>query len=399
MSEKIPFVNRFGDAFKIATLTEPSARPARQGLRRFTRGWRLFALAAIALVGGGGALAATKLLSVNSGRFVTSAGVAPGHSGELLNIGAYNALLVGMHDTRNIPFAPGYSAWHRGVIQVNLADPSGQGPVGTAVMSTGDLHALVETAATCSWTHYWVTSMRAGNGRAAAVAARQIEQAPSALSQGATGGIQANGLGPTIDAIKAGDVNLVQAMIDAGAMVGDGSCNALGPTAVIPTGMSRQQYHAALMAFHQTGMRILLHDPAAGEINTQVLHSPEMGAAIGAFLQRVDQPLAAKLAMQAPKNAEPLATRIGEQLIRDHPLRIYAGRTANPAGHNLSVATGVGGIAVGAQLLGMPTTHLPQTLTAMSASSQELRIALELAQRVFAIDPLAEVLNAKPASS
>ena len=183
MSEKIPFVDRFGDAFKAATLTESNVPPARRGFRRFTRGWRLFVVVAVVLVGGGGAVAATKLLSVNSGQFVTSPGPAPGYKGELLNIGAHNALAVGMRDTQNIPFAPGYSAWHRGVIEVNLADPSGQGPVGAAVMSTGDLRALVITAATCSWAPYWVTSMKAGNRNAAATAARQIEQAPASLSE------------------------------------------------------------------------------------------------------------------------------------------------------------------------------------------------------------------------
>ena len=389
MSEKIPFVDRFGDAFKTATLTERNARPMRRRLLRFMRGSRLFAVTAVVLVGAGGAFAATKLLSVNSGQYVTSAGVAPGHTGELLNIGAHNALSIGTRDTRNIPFAPGYGAWHRGVIQVNLADSSGQGPVGAAVMSTGDLHALVEIAAACSWTHYWVTSMRAGDGRAAAVAARQIEQAPAVLSKGAIGGIQPNGLGPTIDAIKAGDVNLVRAMIDAGAMIGDGSCGALGPTAVIPAGMSRQRYHADVLASLQAGRRMLLHDPAAEAINTQVLHSPEMGAAIGAFLRRVDRPLASKLAMQAPKSGEPMAARIGEQLIRDHPLRFV--QTA-------SRHEGVGGIAIGALLLGLPTRNLPETLAAMHATGKEMRVALGLAQHVFAVDPLAEALNAEPGS-
>ena len=285
MSEKIPFVDRFGDAFKAATLAERDIRPARHGLRRFTRGWRLFVVVAVVLVGGGGAVAATKLLSVNSGQYVRSPQAA-GYGGEILNIGAHNALAVGMRDTRNIPFAPGYSAWHRGVIQVNLADPSGQGPVGAAVTSTGALHAWVVSAATCSWVSYWVTSMRAGNSSGAATATRQIEQAPALLREEAIGGIQPSGLGPTIDAIKAGDVNLVHAMTDMGGMISDGSCNGLGPTAVIPAGMSRQQYHAKVVALIGTGMKLLLSDPATLKINDQVMHSSQMAAAIGRLLQR-----------------------------------------------------------------------------------------------------------------
>ena len=402
MSEKIPFVDRFGDALKAATLAEAKAQPARHGLRRFTRGWRLFVVLGVVLVGGGGAVAATKLLSVNSGQYITSPGVAPGHKGELLNIGAHNALAVGMRDTQNIPFAPGYSAWHRGVIQVNLADPSGQGPVGAAVMSTGDLHAMVETAATCSWAHYWVASMGAGNSSGAATAARQIEQAPSVLSQGAIGGIQPNGLGPTIDAIKAGDVNLVLGMIEMGGMVGDGSCSALGPTAVIPAGMSQKRYHAKLLALIQAGRKLILSDPAALKINDEVMHSPQMGTAIGSFLQLVDQPLATKLAQRAPTGAQPLTTRIGEQLLRDHPLRFSILRNTSRARAGRQTPSGphgVGGIAIGAELLGMPTHNLPKTLTELPTSNQEIRIALELASHVFAVDPLAEVLNVQSTSS
>lgn len=179
-------------------------------------------------------------------------------------------------------------------------------------------------------------------------------------------------------------------MIDAGAMVGDGSCGALGPTAVIPAGMSRQRYHADVLASLQAGRRFLLHDPAAEAINTQVLNSPEMAAAIGAFLQQVDQPLAATLARQAPKSGEPLAARIGAQLIHDHPLRFVQTATRTE---------GVGGIAIGALLLGLPTNDLPATLRAMHAAGKEMRIALDLAQHVFAVDPLAEVMNAEPAPS
>ena len=67
MSKEIPFVDRFGDAFKTATLAEPNPRAARHRLARLPRGWRLFAIVAIVLAGGGGAVAATKLLSVNTG--------------------------------------------------------------------------------------------------------------------------------------------------------------------------------------------------------------------------------------------------------------------------------------------------------------------------------------------
>jgi hypothetical protein len=401
MSEKIPFVDRFGDAFKTGTLTERNLLPARRGLRRFTSGWRLFVVVTVVLAGGGAAVAATKLLSVNSGQYVRSPPAA-GYRGEILNIGAHNALSVGMRDTRNIQFAPGYSAWHRGVIQVNLADPSGQGPVGTAVTSTGALHAMVVTAATCSWAHYWVTSMRAGNSSAAATATRQIQLAPTLLREEAIGGIQPNGLGPTIDAIKAGDVNLVRGMIDGGGMIGDGSCNALGPTAVIPAGMSRQQYHAKLVALTRTGMTLLLSDPAALKINDQVMHSSQMGAAIGRLLELIDPPLAAKLAQQVPTGGEPLATRIGEQLIRDHPLRFSMPRNTGPAGEahqTPSAPEGLGGIAIGAELLGIPTHNLPKTLTEMQTSHTDMRIALQLAQHVLAVDPVAEVLNVESASS
>jgi hypothetical protein len=399
MSEKIPFVDRFGDAFKAATLTERNAQSARHGLRRFARGWRLFVVVAVVLVGGGGAVAATKLLSVNTGQYVRSPQAA-GYGGEILNIGAHNALSVGMRDTRNIPFAPGYSAWHRGVIKVNLADPSGQGPVGAAVTSIGALHAWVVTAATCSWVSYWVTSMRAGNSSGAATAARQIELAPALLREEAIGGIQPNGLGPTIDAINAGDVNLIQGMIDMGG-IGDGSCNGLGPTAVIPAGMSRQQYHAKVVALIRAGRKLILSDPAALKINDQVMHSPQMGAALGSFLQLVDQPLATKLAQQAPAGAQSLATRIGEQLLRDHPLRFYLSRNTSPARARRQTPNGpngVGGIAIGAELLGIPTHNLPKTLTEMPASNNDIRIALQLAQHVFAVDPLAEVLNVESAS-
>lgn len=397
MSEKIPFVDRFGDAFKTATLIERNFRPAGHRLARFTSGWRLSVTVAAMLVGGSGALAATTLLSANSGQFVSSPGPAPGYKGELLNIGAHNALSVGMRDTRNIAFAPGYSAWHRGVVQVNLVDPSRQGPVGAAVMSTGDLRALVLTAATCSWAHYWVTSMRAKNSDAAATAARQINQAPSLLSKEAVGGIQPNGLGPTIDAIKAGDVNLVDAMIDVGGMIGNGSCTALGPNAVKPAGMSSDKYHAKLAASRQAGEKAILGDPAAEAIDNHVLHSPEMGTALGTFLQRVDAALAAKLAQQAPPNSTRLATRIGEQLLRDHPLRARAPRNtggARAVGQN----PGVGGIVVGAHLLGMSTRDLPKTLSEIPASNTEVRTALKLAQQVFAVDPLAEILDTPPAS-
>lgn len=400
MSEKIPFVDRFGDAFKTATLTEHNAQSARHRLRRFTRGWRLFVVVAVVLVGGGGAVAATKLLSVNTGQYVRSSQAA-GYGGEILNIGAHNALSVGMRDTRNIPFAPGYSAWHRGVIQVNLANPSGQGSVGAAVTSTGALHAWVVTAATCSWVSYWVTSMRAGNSSGAATATRQIEQAPALLREKAIGGIQPSGLGPMIDAIKARDVKLVHAMTDVDGMFVDGYCNALGPTAVIPAGMSRQQYHAKVVALIGAGMKLLLGDPATLKINDQVMHSSQMGAAIGRLLQLIDRPLAAKLAQQVSTGGEPLATRIGEQLIRDHPLRFSIPRNTSPAGaahQTPSGPQGVGGIAIGAELLGIPTHNLPKTLTEMPASSREMRIAFQLAQHVFAVDPLAEVLNVEPAS-
>jgi hypothetical protein len=401
MSEKIPFVDRFGDAFKAATLAEPKAQPARHGLRRFTRGWRLFVVLAVVLVGGGGAVAATKLLSVNSGQYVRSPPAA-GYGGEILNIGAHNALAVGMRDTRNIAFAPGYSAWHRGVIRVNLAAPSGQGPVGAAVTSTGALHAWVVGAAACSWAHYWVASTQAGNTRAAAAAARQIERAPALLSEQAVGDVGQSGLEPAIGAIRAGDVKLVRGMIEMGGMVGGSSCNALGPTAVIPPGMSWQQYHARLMTLIQAGRKLILSDPAALKINDQVIHSPQMAAAIGSLLQLVDQPLAKKLAQQAPTGAQPLATRIGEQLLRDHPIHFSLPRNTNPASaahQTRSGPQGVGGIAVGAELLGIPTHNLPNTLTDLPASNTDVRVALQLAQHVFAVDPLAEVLNLDPASS
>lgn len=401
MSEKIPFVDRFGDAFKAATLTERNARPARHGLRRFTRGWRLFVVLGVVLVGGGGAVAATKLLSVNTGQYVRSPQAA-GYGGEILNIGAHNALSVGMRDTRNIPFAPGYSPWHRGVIQVNLADPSGQGPVGAAVTSTGALHAWVVGAAACSWAHYWVRSMRAGNSRAAATAARQIERAPALLSEQAIGDVGQSGLEPVIDAIKAGDVNLVRGMIEMGGMVGDGSCNALGPAAVIPAGMSRQRYHAKLVALIRAGRKLILSDRAALKINDQVIHSPQMAAAIGSFLQLVDQPLATKLSQQAPAGAQPLATRIGEQLLRDHPLRFSLPRNTSPARAGRQTPNGpngIGGIAIGAELLGMPTHNMPKTLTELPTSNREIRMALELASHVVAVDPLAKVLNVESTSS
>jgi hypothetical protein len=401
MSKEIPFVDHFGDAFKTATLAKPSPRSQRGGLRRFMRGWRLFAIVAAVLAGGGGAVAATKLLSVNTGQYVTSS-PAEGYGGEILNIGAHNALAVGMRDTHNIPFAPGYTAWHRGVVQVNLADPSGQGPVGAAVTSTGALHAWVVSAATCSWVSYWLRSMRSGNRNAAATAARNIDQAPSQLSEQAIGGVQPSGLDPTIDAIKADDVNLVQGMIDTGGMIGDGSCNALGPTAVIPAGMRRQQYHTKLVALTRTGKKMLLSDPAALQINDQVMHSSQMAAAIGRLLQLIDPPLAAKLAQQAPTGGESLTTRIGEQLIRDHPLRFSMPRNTRRAGaahHTPSGPQGVAGIAIGFALLGMPTRNLPKTLTEMPASNADTRIALQLAQHIFAVDPLAEVMNVAPASS
>ena len=77
-------------------------------------------------------------------------------------------------------------------------------------------------------------------------------------------------------------------------------------------------------------------------------------------------------------------------------------RNTSPAGaahQTPSGPQGVGGIAIGAQLLGIPTHNLPKTLTEMPASNTDLRVALQLAQHVFAVDPLAEVLNVEPASS
>lgn len=74
VSEQIPFVDRFGDAFRTATLEAGNRRPARRGLRRFTSGWRLYVAVAVLLGGTGGALAATNVLSVNSGQYMTSPG-------------------------------------------------------------------------------------------------------------------------------------------------------------------------------------------------------------------------------------------------------------------------------------------------------------------------------------
>jgi hypothetical protein len=402
MSEKIPFVDRFGDAFKAATLAEPDARPARQRLRRFTHGWRLFAVVAVLLVGGGGALAATSLLSVDTGHYVTSPLPAAGYGGEILNIGAHNALAVGMRDTRDVPFAPGYSAWHRGVVQRNLADPSGQGPVGAAVTSTGALHAWIVSAATCSWAHYWLASMKAGNRAEAATAARHIEQAPAQLSEQAIGDIGPSGLAPAIDAIRAGDVKLVQAMIDVGGMIGYGECSVLGPPAVIPAGMSYQQYQAKKAASRQIGMPMLLNDPATLRINDQVMHSAQMGAALGRVLQQADPRLAAMLARQALTHDGPLATRIGEQLMRDHPVRFYLPRSTSLTGSAQPTRVGaheVAAIAVGAELLGIPTKDLPKTLMAWPSNTEKVRVAFRLSMQFFVVDPLAEPLDLKTSTS
>lgn len=402
MSEKIPFVDRFGDTFKAATLVEPNARAAGRRLRRFTHGWRLFAVAAVVLVGGGGALAATHFLSVNTGRYVRSPQPAAGYGGEILNIGARNALAVGMRDTRNIRFAPGYSAWHRGVIQRNLADPSGQGPVGAAVTSTGALHAWVVSAATCSWAHYWVTSMNAGKRAEAATAARHIEQAPAQLSEEAIGDIGPSGLAPTIDAIKAGDVKLVQGMIDVAGLIGYGQCSVLGPPAVIPAGMTYRQYQAKKAASRQIGMPMIFNDPATLKINDQVMHSPQMAATIGRALQQVDPPLAATLAKQARKHGGLLEARIGEQLMRDHRLHFYLARGTNLAGAARPIrvgAHGVAAIAIGAELLGIPTKDLPRTLMAWLFSKKEMRVAFQLSMHIFEVDPLAQLLDLRVSTS
>lgn len=390
MSEKIPFVERFGDVFKAATLVECDRRPARHGLKRFTSGWRLFVVAVVVLGGAGGALAATNVLSVNSGQSAIAPALAAGeHKGELLNIGAHNALPVGMYDTRDIQFAPGYEAWRRDVIQVNLADPSGQGPVGAAVMSTGDLRAMVEGAAACSWTAYWIKTMQAGDHPAAATAARHVEQAPALMAEGTIGAVQPSGLLPTIDAIKAGDVNLISAMLDTGGLVEDGSCGALGPAAVVPSGMSRAQYRARRAALGRVAAKRLLDDPTAVQINDQVMHSAPVETAIGQALLRVHKPFAQALVGQAPAGSAPLATRVGEQLIHEHPVAVEANTDAKPSGY-----TRLGPFRIGAQLLGISSKHQPDSLSAaLDAGSLQQRLALTIGFRVVSVDPLAGFLN------
>ncbi len=90
------------------------------------------------------------------------------------------------------------------------------------------------------------------------------------------------------------------------------------------------------------------------------------------------------------------------QLVRDHPLRFYTAPSTTSADASHLTATGadgVAGIAIVAEFLGMSTTHLPKTLNMMPTSNTKLRVALQLALRGSAVDPLAEALNIEPAPS
>ena len=350
----------------------------------------LLAAGAPLLVIAGGAFAATVGISVNSGSYVTDS-TPYAHqigTGESLNIGAANAVSVGMSDTAGIPFAPGYAAWHEGEVQIVVGDPSGQGPVGSAQTTTGSLKYQVAAAAACSWANYWVAEAAAGDTTAANTAATEFERAPSLMSAAITGITAPTGLAPAIDAVKAGDINLVRAMLDVGA-VGYANCSPLGPAAVLPAGTSAQQDRAERLAWHQTGMKLLASDPAAAvRISDEVMHGAEMGAAIGQLIQRQNPSLAATLARQAPASGEPLATRVGEQLVIDHPATSAAGTTGQATS-----GSGIGPVRIGAQLLGMSTEALPQTFPRPGPASKGMREALALGFTVLTIDPLAGPLN------
>jgi len=207
--------------------------PARSPRRRLSR--PVFALGlAVLVVVIGGSVATAAILSAHTGRTMPKAQVPIGGPGEELNPAAPDFHSVALQIGADIPYPDGYGKW-RDLVISDATDPSG-------LVSSGALHGWFAMSAFCAWVRDWDHAVAAGDGPAAAQAARTIAKAPdwkavtdedpypdpAAINDpGAEAGTLFGWLLPYRDAVLAADRARVDHLLATG--YGDGRCSLYDP--------------------------------------------------------------------------------------------------------------------------------------------------------------------------
>jgi hypothetical protein len=208
-----------------------------------------------------GAAVAAQQFSAHSGIFLTrsSPNARALGTGEALAMGAPDAVSVGVQETKDIPFAPGYQSWRARDVAFQLSLGPGAPPAGHAFMTVNALRWQVADAAACSWMNDWLASSARGDTSAARTAGSELEAAPS--WRAITAMNEPTGLDTIAIAVSHGDTQLVRALIDTGRA---GNCSAVGPFP--PTRLTTNQTRATLSLAQAKGARILARDPLATQL-------------------------------------------------------------------------------------------------------------------------------------
>jgi hypothetical protein len=205
-----------------------------------------------------GTAVAAQQITAHSGIFLTrsSPNARALGTGEALVMGAPDAVAVGVRETSDIPFAPGYRFWRAKDVAFQLSLSPGSPPVGRAFMTVGALRRAVADAAACSWTNDWLLAISQHDTVAARRAQSELAASPARSDNGGT--TERTRLALLEIAVSHRDANLVRALIDTGRA---GNCTALGPFP--PTQLTPKQAQSRLHHAAAEGAKILGRDPLA----------------------------------------------------------------------------------------------------------------------------------------
>jgi hypothetical protein len=163
-------------------------RPSRGGSRRRVLAGprRLLAVGAALLILAGGATAATKLLTADTGTYAKGWQIQAGGPGENLREAAPDFCRVALKLSSDIPYPPGYADWRPWVLvaEDGVSRVTSTGSCGShnqssrAQVTSGATRGFFAMSAFCAWIYDWKNATTTENSIVAQRAAEEIDTAP-----------------------------------------------------------------------------------------------------------------------------------------------------------------------------------------------------------------------------
>jgi hypothetical protein len=177
-------LDQMADAITRRPRSEPSRDHGRRRVLARPRG--LLAVGATLLLLAGGATAATKLLTAETGTYAHGWEIKAGGPGENLRLAGSDFCRVALRLSSQVPYPPGFADWRPWVLVAEEGVPrvTASGSCGSrnqsrhAQVTSGALRGFFAMSAFCAWVYDWRDAMRAGDGTVAERAAAEVNAAP-----------------------------------------------------------------------------------------------------------------------------------------------------------------------------------------------------------------------------